>query len=136
MSYWYLKQRNKYGNKETIFDGRKYDSGLEAGVAKDIALLCKTGEVIKNEPQKTFGLYGKNGTRIANHRVDFLLTFKDGHQEVWEAKGMETEVWRLKREMFCDNYPDIPYMVITAKKNYFYKSKKKENRICLKSPRK
>lgn len=125
MANWYLRQRNKYGNKKTIFEGRKYDSGLEAGVAQDISLLFKSGEITKVEPQKTFGLYAKNETRICNHRVDFLLTFKDGHQEVWEAKGMETEVWRLKKNMFCDNYPDIPYMVITAKKTYFYKNKKR-----------
>lgn len=117
---WYQRHVNKYGAQKTVFNGRKYDSKLEATVAQDIALLCKAGEVVKNEPQKTFGLYGKNKTRICNHRVDFLLTFKDGHQEVWEAKGLAMETWRLKRKLFEDNYPEITYVVITSRQTYYY----------------
>lgn len=112
---WYQIKRNKYNAKKTAFNGRVYDSKLEAGVAADIDVLKKSGEVVKVEPQKTFNLYGKNGARICTHRVDFLLTFKDGHQEAWEAKGVATSVWQIKRKLFEDNYPDIIYMVITAK---------------------
>jgi len=117
---WYQRPANKYGANKTLFQGRYYDSKLEAGVAQEIELLKKAGEVIKIEPQKTFPLYAKNGARICNHRVDFLLTFKDGHQEVWEAKGMATEIWRLKRLLFEDNYPEIIYWVITARERKRY----------------
>ena len=112
---WYQVNRNKYNAKRTEFNGRVYDSKHEAGVAADIDLLVKSGQVVKVEPQKTFNLYGKNGARICTHRPDFLLTFKDGHQEVWEAKGWASPVWAIKRKLFEDNYPDIIYMVITAK---------------------
>jgi Protein of unknown function (DUF1064) len=117
---WYQRRSTKYGAQKTVWNGRKYDSKLEAGVAQEIELLSKAGEVVKVEPQKTFPLYAKNGARICNHRVDFLLTFKDGHQEVWEAKGMATEIWRLKRLMFEDNYPLITYWVITARERKRY----------------
>lgn len=116
---WYQRHANKYGAQKTVWNGRKYDSKLEATVAQEVELLRKSGQVVKVEPQKTFELYGKNGTKICGHRVDFLLTFKDGSQEVWEAKGMATEVWRLKRTLFEDNYPLVKYVVITAKGNWY-----------------
>jgi hypothetical protein len=117
---WYQRQANKYGSKKTVYNQRKYDSKLEAGVAQEIDILVRAGEVKKVEPQKTFPLYGKNGGRICNHRVDFLLEFKDGRQEVWEAKGFATEIWRLKRTLFEDNYPEIRYVVVTAKNPNWY----------------
>ena len=117
---WYQRKANKYGAKKTIYNGRQYDSKGEAGLAQEIELLCKSGEVSKIDPQHTFGLYGKNGARICNHRVDFLLTFKDGYQEVWEYKGFATEIWRIKLKLFEDNYPDIPYWVITPRERKRY----------------
>jgi len=121
---WYQRKANKYGNKKTVFEGRKYDSQLESAVAQEIVLLKRTGTINKVEPQKTFTLYGRGGSKICGHRVDFLLTFTDGHQEAWEAKGFATEIWRLKRKLFEDNYPEITYVVITAKSNYFSRIKK------------
>ena len=117
MRFYGHGQAGKYGAQKTEFAGRRYDSKLEARVARDIQLLEKSGQVIKVEPQKTFQLFGRNGAKICSHRVDFLLTFKDGHKEVWEAKGYPTNVWKLKHKLFLDNYPDILYVVITAKGN-------------------
>ncbi len=117
---WYQRHANKYGAKKTVWNGRKYDSKLEAGVAQEIEILRKAGEVVSVEPQRTFVLHGKNGGKICSHRVDFLLTFKDGHEEVWEAKGFETDTWRLKLKLFEDNYPDIIYWVIKGSTRYFY----------------
>lgn len=117
---WTHRQANKYGAKKTTYNGRSYDSKGEAGLAAEIDLLVKAKEVIQVEPQKTFGLYGRNGKRICNHRVDFFLTFADSHEEAWEYKGFATEIWRLKRTLFEDNYPEIKYVVITAKNpNWF-----------------
>jgi sporulation protein YlmC with PRC-barrel domain len=115
MTFYLQRKANKYGAKKTTFQGRIYDSKGEAGLAQEIDLLVKAGEVKQVEPQKTFPLYGKNGARICYHRVDFLLTFKDGHQEVQEYKGLATPVWKIKRDLFVDNYPDILYNVITSK---------------------
>lgn len=117
---WYQRRANKYGAKKTEYKGRVYDSKGEAGLAGEIDLLVRGGEVVKVEPQKTFKLYGVNGRHITNHRVDFLLTFKDSHQEVWEYKGFATEIWRIKLKLFEDNYPDIPYWVITPKERKRY----------------
>lgn len=94
-------------------------------MARDLELLTKSGEVIAVEPQKTFPLRALNGTKICNHRPDFLVTFKDGHQEIWEAKGYFTEISQYKVKMFVDNYPDIPYLVIKQDSSEYYKSKNK-----------
>lgn len=120
----YVRRANKYGAKRTELNGRFYDSKHEAGIAGELALLQRAGEVIKIEPQKTFNLYGKNGGRICTHRPDFLVTFKDGHLEVWEAKGMATREWVMKLKLFEDNYPELIYYVITPRER-FYGSKKR-----------
>src|SRR4051812_32124504 len=122
---YYVRTANKYGAKKTEFNGRVYDSKHEAGVAADIDLLVKCGDVVKVEPQKTFNLYGKNGNRICTHRPDFLLTFKDGHQEIWEAKGMATAIWQLKLKLFTDNYPELTYIIITPRETYRFGAKKR-----------
>jgi hypothetical protein len=124
---YYTRRANKYGAKKTEFNGRVYDSKHEAGVAADINLLLKSGDVVKVEAQRTFNLYGKNGNRICTHRPDFVLTFKDGHQEVWEAKGMATSTWQLKLKLFVDNYPELTYHVITPRESFYYGSNLKRN---------
>lgn len=124
MNNYYVKTRNKYNNQKTEFGGRKFDSKLEANVAQDIDLLVKSGQVIKVEPQHNFALYGKNGSKVCTYRADFLLTFKDGHQEVFEAKGLLFPISQLKMKLFVDNYPDIPLTIIKAKQWYKFGQKK------------
>lgn len=121
---WYSRKANKYGAQKKEYNGRLYDSKHEAGIAQEIELLRKSGEVVKVEPQRTYDLLGINKTRICTHRPDFTVTFKDGHKEVWEAKGFPTPVWQIKLKLFEDNYPDIIYYVITPRER-FYGSKKR-----------
>lgn len=109
---FYRPRFNKYGAKKTEYNGRKYDSKAEAGLAREIDLMIRAGEVQKVQPQQTFVLYGKNGHRICTHRVDFLLTMKDGTQQVFEQKGFSTREWVIKWKLFEDNYPSIKYVVI------------------------
>lgn len=121
MTFYIQKKANKYGAKTTIFNGEKYDSKGEAGHAAELNIRLKIGEISKIERQRTFPLYGKNGGRITTHRVDFLVTYPDGHQEVEEYKGFATPLWKMKRDLFVDNYPEIQYVVVTAKGNWYGK---------------
>ncbi len=127
---YYVRPANKYGAKRTEFNGRIYDSKHEAGIAGELELLRRSGEVKHVEPQKTYNLYGKNGGRICTHRPDFTVTFKDGHIEIWEAKGLATAVFNLKLKLFVDNYPELTYYVITPKQTfqYGYKPSRHNNR--------
>ena len=75
-----------------------------------IQLRCK--EIVEIDCQKTFRL-DVNGQHICSHRVDFLLTYPDGHKEVLEVKGFVNPVWPIKKKLFEALYPDIPYKVVT-----------------------
>lgn len=46
------------------------------------------------------------------YRADFRVTYKDGHQEIEDVKGMETEIFKLKRKMFEYRYPDLTLKVV------------------------
>ncbi len=127
MTFYLQRKANKYGAKKTVFNGLKYDSKGEAGYAQELELLLKAGEISKVERQKTFPLFGRNGGKVTTHRVDFLVTLLDGTQEVREYKGWETDSWRIKRNLFVDNYPDIQYVVITAKGNWYGKIRRQSN---------
>lgn len=79
---------------------------------RDLDILLKSKRIKAVEPQVTFELYGKNGTRIFKHIVDFLVTLNDGMQKVMEAKGEESDIWKAKMKLFRDNYPHIEYLVV------------------------
>lgn len=106
--------RPKYGNVKKSYCGHSYDSKAEAGYAQDLDLMVKAKEIEGYERQVTFNLYGKNGNKICGHRVDFVVTVNDGSKEVHEYKGFATPEWNLKRKLFEDNYPEIPYIVIRS----------------------
>ena len=116
---FYAHRTNKYGAKKTEFNGRVFDSKHEASVASDIELLPKSGEVVEVLYQPSFNLYGKNGSRICIHRPDFLLTFKDGHKEVWEAKGLEVGTFKIKLKLFIDNFPEYDYFLVKQSGSYY-----------------
>ena len=107
---------HKYNARKTEYNGVVYDSKLEAKLAADIDLLWKTNALAYLERQKLFRLIGFNGSSICNHIVDFHIVFNDGHEEVWEAKGVATPDWIIKRKLFIDNYPNIKYVVHSTNK--------------------
>ena len=109
---------SKYGAKRSEYNGRSYDSKFEAGLAAELDMRMKAGEFTKVEPQITFPLYGKNGTKVCSHRPDFLATMPDGSQQVYEAKGLAMGEWKIKAALFTDNYPDILYNVIHQRQRY------------------
>lgn len=43
--------------------------------------------------------------------ADFRITYSDGHQEIEDVKGMETEIFKLKRKMFEYKYPELTLIV-------------------------
>lgn len=98
--------------RKTQYNGRMYDSMLEASVARDLDILLRCKRIKAVEPQVKFELYGKNGTMIFKHIVDFLVTLNNGTQKVMEAKGEETDIWKAKMKLFRDNYPHIEYIVV------------------------
>lgn len=111
---------NKYGAKRTEFNGRKYDSKFEAGVAQELELRLKAGEIVNIEPQYKIEAwcYRADGTPAfkVSHKVDFRVEYPDGSFGLVEAKGVETVDWRWRRKflehIWLPEHPDHTYEVI------------------------
>jgi hypothetical protein len=44
--------------------------------------------------------------------ADFRITYADGHIEIEDVKGMETEIFKIKRKILEFRYPEITLKVI------------------------
>lgn len=119
----WTERRGKYNARRTEYGGRKYDSMHEAAVAYELDMMLRAGEITEVRPQVTFDL-NVHGHHVTRHRVDFLVTLKNGSQKVVEAKGMPTPEWSIKRELFIALYPNIPYEVVTQKARWYAKKKR------------
>lgn len=111
---------NKYGAKKTEFNGKRYDSKFEAGVAQELDLRLKSGDITAVEPQYKVEMwcYRENGLPAfkVSHKIDFRVTNKDGSYELIEAKGIETTdyLWRRKflEHIWLPEHPDHTYTVV------------------------
>lgn len=115
-----IYSNNKFGAKKTEFNGRKYDSQFEAGVAQDLDLRLKAGDIQEVEPQYKVEMwcYRSDGRRAfkVSHKVDFRVKKNDGSYELIEAKGAETPDYRWRRkfleEIWLPENPDHTYTVV------------------------
>lgn len=111
---------NKFGAKKTEFNGRKYDSKFEAGVAQELDLRLKSGEITIIEPQFKVEMwaYRENGLPAfkVSHKIDFRVRLKDGSYELIEAKGVETADYKMRRKflekIWLPDHPDHTYTVV------------------------
>lgn len=111
---------NKYGAKKTEFGGRKYDSKYEAGVAQELDLRLKAGDIQAIEPQYKVEVwcYREDGQKAfkISHKIDFRIKLNDGSYELIEAKGVETTdyLWRRKflEHIWLPAHPDHTYTVV------------------------
>ena len=111
---------NKYGAKKTEYNGRKYDSKFEAGIAAQLDLRMRAGEFLAWEPQYKVEMwaYNKHGEKAIKktHKVDFRIHEDDGTFTLLEAKGFETsdyldrKRWLLK--LWLPENPDHRYEVV------------------------
>jgi hypothetical protein len=89
------KRRSKYGSTKQTFNGRSYDSILEANYASQLETRKMAGEILEIFPQYKLDLR-VNGLHITNYFIDFKVVLSDNSVELIEVKGFETDVWRLK----------------------------------------
>lgn len=95
-------------------EGHWHQSRGEAAYCNQLYLLKKAGEIINVEQQIQYSL-DVNGKHITNIRPDFRVTLNDGSETIHEYKGMETQIWQIKKKLFEALYPEIPYIVKTRK---------------------
>ena len=104
--------RSKYGNtRQTCGLNHRHDSKGEARYCDELQMLQQSKEIKSFEIQRNLPLI-VNGITVCHHRVDFVVTTKEGKEEFHEYKGFETDVWRLKHKLTEALYPDTPYKVV------------------------
>ena len=108
---------NKYHAKKTWMKGRVYDSKKEANRAFELEMLAKYGKIQNLQKQVPFvlqeGYVNKHGKKIRpiTYIADFTYV-EDGILVVEDTKGMETDVFKIKRKMLEYKYPDIEFRVV------------------------
>lgn len=111
--------QHKYGARKTTLNGINFDSKAEAQYYQRLLLLQRAGEVTSIELQPVYELqpaYKRNGRKVRaiTYIADFLVTYKDGRQEIVDCKGMKTEVYRLKKKLFEYRYPELTIVEVGA----------------------
>lgn len=101
------KASPKYHNKETVVDGIRFQSILEANYYLDLKLLLKAGEIksFNRQPEFVFDC----GTK---YRADFIVWGLDGIPWVVDTKGMKTDVFKIKEKLWKVEYPNMELRVI------------------------
>lgn len=110
-------KKSKYNNKITYVDGIRFDSKREAEYYKQLLLLLKIGEVKEIELQPKFTLletFRKNGVthRSITYKADFKVTYTDNRVEVIDVKGVETQVFKIKRKLFEHQFPHLSLRIV------------------------
>ena len=107
----YKNKGNKYNAKTTTYNGRNYHSRLEAGYAMELDWMLKAKIIKEWIPQFKLDLR-INDYHIANYYVDFKVILPDKKVEYHEAKGYETEVWKMKWKMAMAIYGKEKFVLI------------------------
>ena len=94
------KGRRKYRNQPVELDGIRFDSKREATYYAELKLREKAGEVGGVELQKRFPILGPAGELVCTYVADFAFwDHREDRFRVVDTKGVETDVFKLKRKM-------------------------------------
>ena len=108
---------SKYGSRKTIVDGITFASNKESVRYIELRNLQMAGIIKSFSCQPKFLLYEgykrKDGKKIRpiTYVADFDVVYQDGHREIEDVKGMETEVFKIKRKIFEGRYDLIIKLV-------------------------
>lgn len=111
MTYFQVRQTNKYGNVEKEYGGKMFHSKKEANYAYELDMRKRAKEIKSWKPQYKIDLK-VNNQHVCNYFVDFQVIMADGSEEWHEVKGFITEVWRLKWKLTEAIYGDKIKLVL------------------------
>lgn len=100
----------KYHNQPTEYNGVRYSSRLEASYARHLDNMIAAGVVTDWQGQRPrIALCTQRGVKICTYVPDFTVNYADGHTEVVDTKGTETDVFKLKKKWAeADWFPEHP----------------------------
>lgn len=87
------KRRSKFGNEPTEVDGMWFPSKLEARCYQWLKRMREGGGCRYFLRQVPFDLPGN-----VRYRVDFLVVMADGSLRFIDAKGVETDSFKIKKK--------------------------------------
>jgi hypothetical protein len=94
-----IRVGNKFGNKITTINGRRFASAREALRYRELDLMQRAGMITKLKCQVRFELIpAGGGERAAAYIADFVYTEK-GKEIVEDVKGVRTDLYILKRKI-------------------------------------
>lgn len=89
---------NKFRNIITEIDGIKFRSKLEGNRYLQLKMMLNAGLIHELKTQVPFDLQ-VNGVHITRYIADFVVTYPDGTVVVEDTKGVETEAFRIKKNL-------------------------------------
>lgn len=101
-----LDRHTKYGNSPSrCREGVMHQSKLEARRCDELHLLQLGGEIsdLKAHPQPVYALIVA-GRKITSYRGDFEYTDRDGNTVTEDTKGVRTDAYAIKAELFSALY--------------------------------
>ena len=98
--------KRKYGNCPRVVDGIRFDSKREANYYEQLKLERHAGLVAYFLRQVAMHLPG--GTRLV---IDFVVVMTDGRIRYVDAKGRETQAFKIKRREIQHHYPVVLELV-------------------------
>lgn len=125
----YKPSMNKYRAKRTEYNGKVFDSKFEAGVAEQLEMRKIAGDIKDYDCQFVVesDICNSNGEKVCTkkHKVDFRIHHNDGSFELYEAKGIETMDYKLRRDIivgiWLSEHKDYIYTVVKQKSCPQYK---------------
>ena len=107
----------KYHNTPVVIDGLRFDSKRELARYRELVLLRDAGVIsdLVIHPRYTVmdGYNRKDGTHVTaiTYTGDFEY-IENGQKVVEDVKGVETQVFRIKRKLFERCYPGIDFRIV------------------------
>lgn len=105
-----LKNRPKYRNRKTKYNGMTFDSIREARRYRTLRALEDAGEISELRRQVKFVLIpaqriaGKLVERECSYYADFCYVDANGKTVVEDAKGYRTDVFVIKRKLMLQRF--------------------------------
>lgn len=109
--------------KTCIVDGIEFASETEGHFYCYLKRKKEQGEITEIKPQPVYILqpgclrFGRKYQPI-RYIADFLVTYPDGHQVVFDVKGYSMEDADLKRKIFAFQHPELELKWVAASKKY------------------
>jgi len=110
-----FRRRNKFGAVKTKVDGVMFDSRLESQWYEYLKILGTAGLIEGLELQKEFVITIQD-KQICTYIADYF--FFDKAKQRWiigDAKGVETDVFKIKKKLVMALYPEHEFIVYKGK---------------------